>query len=210
MMTKFGVECAITLSDTPWASGGNEETIEKDRTESIIADFFPEINLIKGTFHHHQDSFNNGINQLQHCDLIFVTDCDMFITQEDWGKMIDWILDEWPNHDGFAIAFQNMIQEYYYDHHYGKAATPGGEPPFLAVKKGIHMRHMTDAYGVMPIVWDVEGPKFHHMRYCKPSGSGAHRCRKPTKENSNMDDYTPVPKEIINLLEKWEKKIESL
>lgn len=210
MMDDFGVTCAVTLGDAPWTASGGDEVLEKDKTEKILDKYFSHMRILKGSYSHHKDSFNKGIEQLQDCDMIFVNDCDMFITLEDWNKGLEFIDKVWEEADVFAINFENMIKEYYFNHNYGCMAKPGGPMPIMAIKPDMRMRNMTSTEGGLEVVWDKDGPLYHHMRHCKPTGSGKKYCVEPTPTIRNMDDFTPAPKEIINRIIKWEKIIENL
>ena len=150
-------------------------------------------------------------NYLRHRkDIIFVNDCDIFITLEDWNEGLKFIDEAWKETDVFAINFENMIKEYYFNHNYGSMAKPGGPMPIMAIKQGIRMRNMTSTEGGLEITWDEDGPLYHHMRHCKPSGSGKKYCVEPTSVTHSMNDFTPAPKEIINRIIKWEKIIKNL
>ncbi len=212
MMEDFGVTCAVTLGNKPWSSQGNEEIIEKDKTEKILDKYFPNMMVLKDDYAHHKDSLNAGIEKLQECDIIVVNDCDMFITKEDWNECLDFICEKnnWNNYSVFALNFEKMINEYFFNHYYGKLASPGGAPPIMVIKPHVRMKSMIQTSGDSILVWDVDAPKYHHMRYCKPNGSGKHKYKEPTSVTHNMNDFTPAPKEIINRIEKWEKIIKKL
>lgn len=210
MMDDFGVTCAVTLGDGPWTSQGGDEIKQPDKTERILDKYFSHMRILKGTYNHHKDSLNRGIERLQDCDIVFVNDCDMFITKKDWNDGLDFILDNWNNYEIFAINFEKMIKEYYFSHLYGRVAKPGGYPPIMAIKSKVRMKSMIKTHGGEQIVWDVETIKYHHMRYCKPTGSGKKYSNKPTSESYNMKDFTPVPKEITDRIEKWESIVNKL
>ena len=106
----------------------------------------------------------------------------------------------------YSINFETMIIEYYYDWRYGKPAIPGGDPPIVAMKSPVEFRHMTKTTCDNEIVWNENGPKFHHMRFCQ-KGRGDRRCVEPT---GDLHDFKPAPEEIINRLVKWEKILETL
>jgi hypothetical protein len=209
MMEDFGVTCAITLSDRPWSSQGGDETPKHDRTEAIIDKYFSHMRVLKGVYYHHKDSLNAGIEKLQDCDLVLTTDCDMFITREDWEKLMDFVSQKfnWENFNTYAVEFEKMITEYYYDHNYGKAAIPGGAPPIMAVKPDIRMQNMISVYYGKMVIWDEIGPKWHHMRFCKPNGSGKKRCVEP---KNDLHDYSPAPEEITKRLIKWQKRLKNI
>lgn len=215
MLKKFGVIPVVTLGTEPWKSQGNDEVLEPDKTELILNKFFPEVKVLKGFYAHQRDSFNIGINWIvnesgYNCDIIMVNDCDMYITSKDWEACKEFIELNSPTHDVFSINFENMIQEYYFDHRYGRMALRGGDPPVMAIGKNVRMETMTRATSWAESVWDLEGPKWHHMRFCKPNGSGKKRCAEPTPETHNMNDFTPAPPEIFESLERWNNIIKTL
>lgn len=199
------IEPIVTLSDAPWTHGGNQESLEHDKTEKILNELFPQVKVLKGTFSHHRDSFNRGIEKLQHCDRIIVNDCDYFMTDDVYKRMFEFINNS--DHNVFSINFETMIQEYYFDWRYGKPAIPGGVPPIMAITKGVKMENMIEASSDDVIVWNEPQYKVHHFRFAKKNGSGKHLCNEPT---ANLHDFTPAPQSIVDLLLKWEKIVKEL
>lgn len=205
MLLDFGVLPVVALGDRPWANFAQSES-EPDRTESILYRFFPNVKVIKGTFSHHRDSINQAlINGLSETDLRLVNDCDMFITKKDWDEFVKFVEDN-SSYEVYSTNFERMIIEYYYSWKYGKPAIPGGDPPIVAMKRNVEFRHMTRTTCDNEIVWDIEGPKWHHMRFCQ-KGRNDRRCNEP---NENLHDYKQAPEEIANRLVKWEKILETL
>ena len=64
---------------------------------------------------------------------------------------------------------------------------------------------MTKASSDSIVVWDIKGPKFHHMRFCQ-KGRGDGRCNEPLEK----EDYAAAPQEVADRLIKWEKILETL
>lgn len=215
MLLDFGITPVVTLGTGPWKSQGNDEVEEQDRTELILTKYFPDVKMLKGFYAHQKDSFNIGINWLvnesgKDVDIIMVNDCDMYITAKDWEACKEFITLNIKNHDVFSINFERMIQEYYFDHRYGKGAIPGGDPPIMAIGRDVRMETMTRASSWAEAVWDIDGPKWHHMRFCKPNGSGKKRCNEPTPQNSNMADFSPAPEEVANRINKWTQLLKNI
>lgn len=206
MMLEHEVDCIVNLSDKPWTHGGTQERIQVDKTEDILNRFFPSVKVNKRTFSHHKDSLNYGIDNFKEYDRVFILDCDIFLTNEDWGKMVDFLKEDM---DVFKVNFEKMIIEYYYDWRYGKAAIPGGHPPIVAIKPKVRAKNMihTSDMSDREIVWDIEGPKLHHFRFAKQHGSGKHLYDEPV---TNLHDYKPAPEEIINRLKKWQEILKTL
>ena len=204
MLLDFGITPVVTLGTKAWVSFIPYEG-QPDRTELILDKFFPEVKVIKGVFSHHRDSVNQAItNGLMGMDLILVNDCDMFITRNDWDEFVKFVEGE-HTYEVYSINFERMIIEYYFDWRYGRAALRGGDPPLVALKPPVEFRHMTRATCDNEIVWDTEGPKYHHMRFCQ-KGRGDKRCNPPVETK----DYSPAPQEIADRLIKWEKILETL
>ncbi len=200
MLLDFDVTPVVVLSDKPWDIGGNEEDIEADKTAEILNTYFPTVKVINGTFLSHGESMNAGIDYLGDFDICMVADCDMYITKNDWKEFLKFIQSE--DVMVYKANFETMFIEYYYDWRYGLSAIPGGAPPIVAIKKGVRMKNITHATSDSAATWDIDGPKLHHMRWCKDSGSGKHKCKEP----DNADGYVVAPLEIKNRLIKWKTK----
>ena len=113
-----------------------------------------------------------------------------------------------PSYEVYSINFERMIIEYVYDYRFGKGAIRGGDPPIVAMKPPVELKHMTKTTCDNELVWDVDGPKYHHMRFCQKGRVNSKS--EPTSENSNINDYKPAPEEISNRLKKWETILETL
>lgn len=202
MLLDFGIKPVVVLSDGPWLNATDESTVP-DRTSDILNKFYSDIQVCRGTFPNHKSSVNVAIRNLQDQDLILVNDCDMYITKEDWTKFIDFVNSNW-RHDVFSINFEKMIMEYYYDWRYGKEALRGGDYPIVAMRPGIEFVHMTRASSDNEVVWNVDGPKFHHMRFCK-KGRQDNRCVEPVEKT-----LPSAPKEVADRLIKWQEILKTL
>lgn len=204
-LLKHDIIPIVALSDTPWGHGkewgGNEETLEHDKSEQILANYFPEVTVIKGTFLNHRESFMAACDELHRIkvDRIILNDCDMFLEDKNWSYFKDFI----STHGClWKINHATSIIEYFYDYNYGKPASPGGPPPLLAyaLNCGLQPQNMTNMNRDIDFkMWDNVKIPFHHFRYCKANGSGKHKCQKP-----ETDDFTPAPEEIRILLDKWQ------
>lgn len=203
MMQDFDVKCLVTLGSIPWSTYSDGESLEPDKSELIINKYFPDIEIIKGVYPNHRDSINIGLKKLENCDIIIITDCDMYITRKDWDEFIEWIKSNIDRYDVFSINFERMFIEYYYNHNYGTEAKKGGDVPIVALKPGIEIIRITKAHNDREIVWDVEGPKWHHMRFCKKNRLDR-KCTIPI----DIKDYLPAPDEISSRLIKWKKILE--
>lgn len=204
-LIKHNVEPYVVFSDMPWASGGNQEVLEHDKTEKVLS-LFKDINVIRGTFNSHKDSFAAAFSYIDKYSSVIINDCDQFFTDEDFEKMLQFIQGE---HNIYRIDFESMMIEYYWDYNYGLPAIPGGHPPMIAFQpyKGVRPLNMTDYSGFgFETTWRDPIVKCHHFRWAKPKASGSHKCQIP----SNPHAYTKAPQEIVRLLKKWEKKLEKL
>lgn len=204
MLLDFGVKPVVTLGDRAWVDFQSSENVP-DRTELILEKYFPQVEIIRGTFSHHRDSINTALTKLGDTDLRLVNDCDMFITRNDWEEFLKFVNDN-HTYEVYSTNFEKMIIEYYYDWRYGKAALPGGDPPIVAMKRMVEFRHMTRTTCDNEIVWDVEGPKWHHMRFCQ-KGRQDRRCNEPT---GDLHDYKQAPVEVVDRLVKWENILKEL
>lgn len=209
-MTGFGIECIVALSNIPYVNEGKDEDKEPDRSEGLCRKYFPDVRIIKGNYPHHRDSINAGIESLQNCDIIFIMDCDMFLTKEDWVKCFNFIESNYANkYNVYKVNFENMILEYYHDYNYGKSAKVGGHPPIIAVNKNIRVKSMVYADNSIDCTWDDPSIKIHHLRFCKGKyGNTGDLYMKPPQ--SALEDYRPAPGEIINRFKTWEKILETL
>lgn len=203
MLIDFGVTPIVSFGTESWVNHANEEDNLADKTEKILDTYFPDIKRVSGEYSHHRDSINACLKVAGHYDLILVNDCDMFITKDDWNKFIEFVSKE--NYNVYSINFETMIQEYYFDWRYGKPAMRGGDPPILAMKQNVDFIHMTKTSNAEEIVWNEEGPKYHHMRFCNKNRQDK-RCAVPL----NTKDYTEAPKEISDRLERWQEILKTL
>ena len=209
MLLEFGIEPVVTFGYKPWVnhSTGTPEAESDipDKTETILDTYFKDVKTIKGIFSHHRDSINQCIPIAGDYDIMLVSDCDMFITKEDWGKQREFIEDN-RSFDTYAINHERMITEYRYDWRFGREAIKGGTPPIIAMRQGISFRHMTQTTSNNKIIWDVDGPKYHHMRWCKKDRSDDVSDRIP---DISWND-SPAPPEIFDRLDKWQKIVENM
>lgn len=203
-MTSLGVECVVALSNAPYVNEGKSESKEPDNSEELCREYFPDVKIVKGYYPHHRDSINAGMRELQNCDIIFINDCDIFLTQDGWKECFKFIESTFM-HSIWKVDFEKMILEYYYDYNYGKGAKPGGLPPIMAVRKNINVKNMVTAEHGSDSIWNDTKVKIHHLRFCKNKygNIGPLYTRPP---QSGLDDYKPAPEEIINLFKKWEDK----
>lgn len=199
---ELGIKTVVTLGEKPFINEGKSEPLEPDRSEEIVRTYFPEVQIIKNNYSHHRDSMNAGIDALGDCDVIFVNDCDIFLTTGDWQKLFLFIEDQSRYHDMFAYDFENISKEYYYDYRFGKSARPGGYPPIMAVKNHVRMKSMVYGSGQSTALWDDKDVMIHHLRFCKGKyGGGDLYEKEPT---GNLHDYAPAPQEIIDRFVKWD------
>ncbi len=205
MLYDFGVEPIVSFGVKSWVNHASDESELPDLTEDILDKYFPNTKIVKGIFSHHRDSINACLRIAGGYDLMLVNDCDMFITRSDWEEFLRFVNENWEDYHVYSSNFQKMFIEYSYDYRFGKAAAGGGDYPIIGMKKEVEFRHMTKTSSDDEIVWDVEGPKFHHMRFCKKNREDR-RCEVP----NNITDYSPAPQEIIDRLTKWEEIINKL
>lgn len=210
LLLKYGVEPVVTIGNTPFDKGGGQEETEVDKTSIVLEKFFPKVKVLRGHMPNHKDVMNIGIRSLQHCDIIFVNDIDILLTDEDWKKTFHFIEVKYDLFDVFAIDFEKIMIEYYHDYRYGKPAMPGGAPPIIAIKDKVEMKHMTQASVDKKIVWDDKNVKFHHFRFCKKNGSGKQFYNEPKPHTHNMNDFTQAPAEIVRIIKKWQRRLKML
>lgn len=204
MLTEFGVRPIVTFGEKPWVNYASDESEVPDRTEYILDKFFPDIQTIKGPFSHHRDSVNRARMVAGEYDIIIVNDCDMFITRNDWEELVRFIENN-KSYQVYSVNFERMIIEYYYDWDYGKPAIRGGDPPIVAMRPMVEFQHMTRTSCGNELVWDVDGPKFHHMRFCQKNRLDR-KCAIP----ADKKDFTPAPEEIVNRLIKWQQILKTI
>lgn len=207
MLKGFGVEPVVTLGNKSWANHAGDESSVPDRTELILNKFFPDVKVLRGDYSHHRDSMNVGVRYFNDdYDLCIINDCDMFMTSDDWNRMLDFVKSNYEGNDAFSTNHNNMIVEYYYDHRFGTGALQGGDPPIFAIKHHVEMKHMTQSSSNYEAVWDDPVARFHHMRFCQ-KGRNDRRCNEPTV---GLERFKPAPPEIFNLLEKWQEILKTL
>lgn len=204
------VKCVVALGNQPFGHEGKQEDTTPDNTRQLLDTYFPQVEVITGNYSHHRDSMNAGFdqNKFNDCDVVIVTDCDIYMESKDWDKFFNWVSDN-IQHDVFSIDFEKMIYEYYYDYRFGKGARPGGDPPIMAIKPNIRMKHMTKASEGSEVIWNDPSVTVHHLRWtCHKGKDRGELYNRPPQ--SALHEYTPAPEEITNSFHKWEKILETL
>lgn len=205
------VKCIVSLANNFYSHEGKEEDDIPDKSKLLLQKYFPQVEILEGTYSHHRDSMNAGLNagKFKDCDVVIVTDCDMYMTSNDWDKFFTWVSDNYPKYDVFSIDFENMIKEYYYDYNYGKAARRGGDYPIMAIQSSQTMKHMTESTSPNEIVWKDNSVTVHHLRWTCHKGKrrGELYNRMP---QSDLHEYSPVPTEIMDSFKKWENLLKIL
>ena len=207
-MIEVGVKPVVALSEIPFANEGKDEPKEPDRSEEIVRRFFPEVEIVKGRFSHHRDSMRAGIERLKDHEIVFVNDCDIFMTTEDWRKLFKFIEENFQNSDVFSYDFMTIGREYYHDYRFGTGVRPGGYPPIMGLKPNIGINTMVATDGGRHLTWDDLTATVHHLRFCKGKYGGGDLYEKAPE--SNLHNYTVAPDEIVNRFKKWEKIIETI
>lgn len=195
-----------------------------DRSEEYLKKYFPDVKLIESTYPAHMDFraelFNEGLEQLQDYDIVFRLDPDMFWTEKNWEKMLDYIRE--TDFDAYRMDFAPDSINYYMTGDFDHGLKDAKEHDILAVNPKKMFEYYEDQLSVIPLGWPHDNDTFfkwedfmcHHFRgWNKPKSTpNPQWLEKPGtqeafKEYNNNGEWFKCPEEIRKPVEEWYKEL---
>jgi hypothetical protein len=151
---------------------------QADRTLDLIRKF-PKVEIYESTYHGPFccDLYNEGLQYLQDCDIVFRLDPDMFMFDKDWEMWISFIRSN-PEIDCYRVNFSKCTINYYKDFDHG--LQDAQEFDVLAFNPHKQLIQVLDYPARNPYIINWNNWMIHHFR-------GWNKPKSVTKDWENSD-----------------------
>lgn len=191
-----------------------------DLSKIIIEDYFPEVEVYDSTYNNLLDFgselYNEGLALMDDCDIVLRLDPDMFFTDDDFQKFIEFIHKK--KADCFQMDFRRDSINYYMTGDFDHGLKDAQEDDALAINPKIFFKGILDYPSENKKVIDIPNWTCHHFRgWNKPksfypnwaSSVVSNEYKNQFWDKKNRDWYH-CPKEIRVKLEVWLKELEQI
>lgn len=204
-------------------------SIKADGSEELLKKYFPKVKIVESDYPPSMDFraelYNEGLEQLQDYDIVFRLDPDMFWTEENWKKMLEYI--DSTDFDAYRMDFHPDSINYYMTGDFNHGLKDAWEHDILAVNpKKLFQVEEHETYREV-LGWPFENDTYfnwegfmcHHFRgWNKPKSTPNpewleyETTLKAFEDYGNWKDgiarWFKCPQEIREPIEQWMKVLE--
>lgn len=188
----------------------------KDRSEEILNDMFPRVEIYESNFPPNTEFsaplYNEGLQMMQECDIVLRLDPDMLWTQKDFNRFIDYIQE--TDFDSYRMDFPNDSINYYVTGRFDLGLHDAQETDALGVNPKYMFSGVLDYSGKKPTnIVKLDNWVCHHFRgWQKPKSTPPDWAERiVTKEYiqkyGNNGKFFECPKEIRIIMEDWMEEL---
>lgn len=151
----------VLFNKEPWPTYAKEHyDTQQDASIEMIKRLFPRVEIYETSFTWGADLFNQGLEILKDCDMVFKFDVDMLLTSENWDRLLDFIHN--TGYDYYNLDWSTHTINYYADFEHGLKDALEKDP--IAVSPKGRFNGIIDYVTDRPYLIDWDDWVIHHFR----------------------------------------------
>lgn len=190
-------------------------SVKKDLSEELIKRFFPKVEVKPGyyptTLEFGAGLYNEGLLQMQDCDIVLRLDPDMIWKQEDFDRFIDLIRN--TDYDCYRMDFHRNSINYYITGDFDHGLKDAYELDALAVNPKHLFTGVLDYPDHNTKVIDLSDWMCHHFRgWNKPKSTPPNWATDIVSQEYVLDNggWVSCPPDIRKTMEEWMQELKEI